>query len=94
MSERDLLLYLLLEENEEEEIILQQLNERKAEVHSIFRRRHEKVSAQRLSMGTRYKIFRQFFRINSAQFNYILDLIKDGLKKGNSSRYMYPIRQI
>ena len=47
MSERDLLLYLLLEENEEEEIILQQLNEGKAEVHSIFRRRREKVSSQR-----------------------------------------------
>ena len=48
MSERDLLLYiLLLEENEEEEIILQQLNEGKTEVHSIFRRRCENVSLQR-----------------------------------------------
>ena len=48
MSERDLLLYLglVLEENEEEEIIFQQLNEGKAEVHSIFRRRREKVFSQ------------------------------------------------
>ena len=40
MSERDVLLYLLLEENEEEEIILQQLNEGKAG-------RREKVPSQR-----------------------------------------------
>ena len=40
------------------------------------------------------RIFWQFFRLNIAQFNYILDLIKDSLKKGSSSRYLYPTRQI
>ena len=53
MSERDLLLYLLLEENEEEEIILQQLNEGKAEVHQQSVRRFLHNAYQRARV-TRY----------------------------------------
>lgn len=95
MSKNDKLLLLLLEENEEEEILLQQLmSQRNAEVHSLFKTR----------LGEGYfttlinrhlleddKKFREFFRLNIAQFNYILNLIKEDIQTNSSNKHPYPI---
>lgn len=95
MSEREMLLYLLLEENEEEEMVLQQINnERNAETHIIFKTRPEEgyftVLINRHLLQDDKK-FREFFRLNIAQFNYVLDLVKDNLKKDSTNRFPYPI---
>lgn len=96
-DENNLLLHLLLEEiDEEEEIILLQQNtdERNADVHPIFQRRREEgyfnILINRHLLQDEKK-FREFFRLNIGQFNYILDLIKEDIRKDSSSKYPYPI---
>ena len=91
-----LLLYPLLEEIDEEEEILMQLNnhEKIAEVHPIFKRRSEEGYFNNLinqHLLKDEKKFREFFRLNIAQFNFILDVIKEDITKNSSNKYPYPI---
>ncbi|KAF5277575.1 hypothetical protein FQR65_LT15952 [Abscondita terminalis] len=79
---------------EDEEILLQ-LRERNAETHPIFQTRTEEGCFEALINRHLLKDdekFREYFRLNIAQFNYILVcLVKEDLKKDSSPRYPYPI---
>ncbi|KAJ8936944.1 hypothetical protein NQ314_012125 [Rhamnusium bicolor] len=93
----NILLHVLLEEiDEEEEIILLQQNADKgnAEIHPILERTTEEVFFTILinrHLLKDDKKFREFFRLNIAQFNHILDLIKEDIRKDSSNKYPYPI---
>ena len=93
MGEHNLLWYLQLEAIEEEEILLQ-LCEGNAAVHPIFKTRIEEGSFETLINRHLLKDdekFREYFRLNVAQFNYVLDLVKDDIKDDSCPRYPYPI---
>lgn len=94
MSERDMLLYLLLEENEDEEILFHNIHGVNADPHPMFQSRRDEGCFTTLinrHLLEDERKFREFFRLNIAQFNYILDLIKEDIRKDSSNRFPYPI---
>lgn len=96
MSQSELLSYLFLEEIEEEELLLENLIEeqRNATEHPLFLSRPEEgffsILINRHLIHDDKK-FRDFFRLNVDQFNYILDLIKNDITTDSSNRHPYPI---
>lgn len=93
MSGNDVLLLLLLEEIEEEEILLLNCKDN-AEVHPIYKQRLEEGCYRILinrNLVTDDRKLREYFRLNIAQFNFILDLVRDDIKSDGSHGYQYPI---
>lgn len=98
-SNRLLLTYLLTEEAEDDDIIDTTM------VASCYENMNNKASAiyrQRADEGfystliNRHllkddKKFREFFRLSVPQFNFVLDLLKDDLKKSSTNCVPYPI---
>lgn len=89
------LAYIFFEE-EEEDAILQQImiQNRRNDHHPMFKER-EKEGCYNLLVNrhlmTDDSKFRQFFRLNVPQFNYVLDLIKDDISCNSYNRVLYPI---
>ena len=81
----DLVLYLLLEEKDDNEILLHLANEKtsNAPINPIFKQRRYEgcytTLIDRHLLQDEVK-FREYFRLNKAQFHFILDLIKNDIK--------------
>ncbi|KAL4084776.1 hypothetical protein QTP88_027681 [Uroleucon formosanum] len=93
--QRELLSYLLLEEIEEEEFLIEQLlvEQSNANEHPLFTSRPEgffEILVNRHLIHDDKK-FREFFRLNIDQFNYILQLIEKDITVDSSNRHPYPI---
>jgi hypothetical protein len=86
MSQRELLSHLLLEEIEEEEFLIEEIlvGQGNANEHPLFTSRPEEGFFEILvnrHLIHDDKKFREFFRLNIDQFNYILQLIEKNIRK-------------
>ena len=94
-SEDVLLRYLLEEEEEEEECCLvMQAELERSSPNELFTSRKEqgcqRILIERHLLKDEY-IFRKFFRVNIAQFNYILSLIETEISGKPSHFIKHPI---
>lgn len=92
----NLIMYLLLEEEEDEEILLQlvKLKNSNAPVNLIFKQRRDEGCYTTLinrHLQQDDVKFREYFRFNKAQFNFLIDLIKNDIKTEPYNRVQYPI---
>lgn len=87
-----MLLVLLEEEDEYEE--MKKIRRRRARKHALYRRRREEGFYQILIKGhlkaTEVK-FRHFFRLNLSQFEFVLSLVQEDLRKKGSNFVKQPI---
>lgn len=85
--------HLLLEEIDDEEILLHHCEDN-VDVHPMFKTRSEEscfhILVNRHLIKDDQK-FREYFRLNISQFNYVLELVKEDIKTDGSQRYQYPI---
>lgn len=95
MNNSDLLSIILLEEEEEEEWLqLELLEKERCEKHDIFKKRAEEGYFSLLinsHLKGDEKKFREFFRLNPEQFNFVLSLIQEDIKKPGTNCVKYPI---
>lgn len=88
--------YLLLEEMDEEELLMEELmqEKRNEDEHPLFKSRPNEGFFEILinrHLIHDEKKFREFFRLNVDQFNYVLDLIKNDIIVDSTNRHPYPI---
>jgi hypothetical protein len=87
---------LMLEEEEDDEILHLNLNENggNISVHDMFKARSEEglntILINRHLMKDERK-FREFFRLNVRQFNYVLKLVEDKMRHQSCNRVSHPI---
>jgi hypothetical protein len=96
MSQSELLSHLLLEEIEEEEFLIEEIlvGQGNANEHPLCTSRPEEGFFEILvnrHLIHDDKKFREFFRLNIDQFNYILQLIEKDITADSSNRHPYPI---
>ena len=88
----DLFLLYLLEEEEECVLLTRKMN--RAKPHELYStREHEgfqNILIKRHLMNDQ-SLFRKFFRLNIAQFNFILSIIKDDISSQSCGRVKVPI---
>ena len=93
-SEDVLLRYLLEEEEEEECCLVMQAELERSSPNELFTSRKEqgcqRILIERHLLKDEY-IFRKFFRVNIAQFNYILSLIETEISGKPSHFIKHPI---
>lgn len=90
---RQLLVHLLREEAEDDETLLHLLTPR-GKVHQIFTTRNDygcytKLVVNHLRQDD--KKFAEFLRLSTNQFDFVLSLIQDDIKKFSYNRQQYPI---
>lgn len=93
MDRRQLAAILLLEDEEEEEEFFL-LKKKRKKVDPIFKLRcaegfHSILINKHLNLNE--KKFRAFFRLNADQFQFVLNLTRNNLKKLSTSFVKYPI---
>lgn len=85
---------LLLEDDEDEDIIVQLLSEKRASISRIYKTRPEEGYFNiliRTHLTADEEKFRQFFRLNQNQFNFVLKLVDGDLTKPYTHFVKIPI---
>lgn len=97
MDEEDLMYLILLEEEEEEEQFLKEiLFHKRCGMHKMFTKRREEGFFNVLinsHLKEDENKFREFFRLNPKQFDFVLSLIQDDIKKSGTNVVQYPITE-
>jgi len=85
---------LLKEEAEDDELLFNLTNQKRNQISPLFSRRKSEGFFEKLVKGhlsTDDNKFREFFRLNRQQFDFILSLVRESLTKEPSLRVPDPI---
>lgn len=94
MDEEELMYLILLEEEEDEQLLQYSLLQERRATHDIFKQRKQEGYFNLLINGHLREDenkFREFFRLNPQQFDFVLSLIQDYIQKSGTNFVQVPI---
>ena len=94
LNNNKIILELLREEEEDDQLLLNTKNKKRKSISNLFSTRKSEGFFEKLIKGhltTDNIKFREFFRLNRRQFDFVLSLIKNQIQKTPTMRWHEPI---